>query len=351
MMLRSLEQWNALEDDSGEKLKHETGYLCVSDKPPEASFLTSMAALYERRNMEHEWLSPEEVTERFPQFRLHQNERALYSKDCGVLFATKCVRACWKVIERLQGATIAGDTVTKLEKSGGRYLVTTEKGTLLSVKSVVFAPGAWLTSVAKDFFDIDVPTIITAETVSYYEPRDHSIDHSMFHMPTYTVDKDNGLGVFGYYGLPMVDIPGIKLSAHYGGFVIEDIQRRPQAAGGLVPCEDRMEAEAAERYEKIIEANNALSSHLFPYVKDEPLKSETCLYASTYDHDFVIDTVPGWGGVVLLGGGSGHGFKLAPAVGEAAACLITGEEVPFDLSKFALSRSSMYDKDQSAKVK
>lgn len=350
MMLHSLRQWDELEAATGEKLKQETGYLCVSDKPQEDSFLTPMAELYKRRNMKHDWLSPEQVAHRFPQFRLASNERALYNKDCGVLFASKCVEACWKVVEQLKGGIIVGERVIRLEKGTGNYLVRTEKGTLIRAKAVVFAPGAWLTSVAKEFFDLDIPTTVTAETVSYYAPRNSNVDHSMFKMPTYTVDKDNGIGIFGYYGLPMIDVPGIKLSAHYGGFVIEDINQRPKAAGGS-QCHADLEEQAEKRYRKIIEANNALSAHLFPHVEDEPFKSETCLYSSTYDHDFVIDTVPDWKGVVLLGGGSGHGFKLAPAVGEAAASLVIGEDPPYDLSRFSLSRASMYDKSMAAKVK
>ena len=57
------------------------------------------------------------------------------------------------------------------------------------------------------------------------------VDHSYRSMPCFVPENDNGLGPFGYYGLPMIDVPGIKCSAHYEGPVI-DPDRRPLSAGG-----------------------------------------------------------------------------------------------------------------------
>jgi glycine/D-amino acid oxidase-like deaminating enzyme len=46
---------------------------------------------------------------------------------------------------------------------------------------------------------------------------------------------------------------------------------------------------------------------------------EVCQYENTSNGDFLIDRHPDFENVWLLGGGSGHGFKHAPAVGEALA--------------------------------
>lgn len=344
MMRQSLEEWSALEDDAGEKLKHETGLLCVTNKAPSETSLTDMQRLLERRNVQYEPLTPAEVSKRFPQFRLAPEERALYAEGGGVLFASKCVEACWRVIIRLGGATLAGDAVTKIEKIAGAYLLKTAKGTLLRAKAVVCAPGPWLSSFAETFFDLSIHTTVTAETVSYFAPRpsETGVDHSMFRMPAFIVDEDNGLGKHGFYGLPIIDVRGVKLSAHFDGFPIEDMAQRPQAAGGTFPCSPALETQAEEHCKKIIESNSALSKQLFPHIEDRPLKSETCLYTSTRDHDFIIDHVPGWENVVMIGGGSGHGFKFAPAVGEAAGCLVTGDELPFSLAKFRINRAALH---------
>jgi glycine/D-amino acid oxidase-like deaminating enzyme len=49
-----------------------------------------------------------------------------------------------------------------------------------------------------------------------------------------------------------------------------------------------------------------------------------CQYANTSNGDFLIDRHPDASNVWLVGGGSGHGFKHGPAVGEYLAEQILG---------------------------
>lgn len=62
------------------------------------------------------------------------------------------------------------------------------------------------------------------------------------------------------------------------------------------------------------------------------------LYGVTPDWHPFIDEVPAGSGHVLCTGFSGHGFKLAPAVGLLTAQLVTGEDPAFDPRMFRLSR-------------
>ena len=85
----------------------------------------------------------------------------------------------------------------------------------------------------------------------------------------------------------------------------------------------------------------------FPALKDAPIMgSEVCQYENTSNGDFLIDRHPDLENVWLVGGGSGHGFKHGPAVGELAARLVlTGApaEPRFSLAtKTALSSRSVY---------
>jgi glycine/D-amino acid oxidase-like deaminating enzyme len=70
------------------------------------------------------------------------------------------------------------------------------------------------------------------------------------------------------------------------------------------------------------------------------LEARVCQYANTPDGHFVIDRHPGRKDVWLVGGGSGHGFKLGPVVGEyVARCVVADGEVDpfFSLTRFAMS--------------
>ncbi len=52
-------------------------------------------------------------------------------------------------------------------------------------------------------------------------------------------------------------------------------------------------------------------------MKDAPLvESRVCQYENTTDHNFIVDRHPDNENVWIVGGGSGHGFKHGPALGE-----------------------------------
>jgi glycine/D-amino acid oxidase-like deaminating enzyme len=74
-------------------------------------------------------------------------------------------------------------------------------------------------------------------------------------------------------------------------------------------------------------------------MKDAPLvECRVCQYEQSPDEHFIIDRHPRAQNTWLLGGGSGHGFKHGPAVGELVARLVLTGEAPneqFRLSRFA----------------
>lgn len=61
-------------------------------------------------------------------------------------------------------------------------------------------------------------------------------------------------------------------------------------------------------------------AHRFPKLKGAPLvEHRICPYENSPDGNFVFDKHPEHSNVFLLGGGSGHGFKHGPALGELVA--------------------------------
>jgi glycine/D-amino acid oxidase-like deaminating enzyme len=74
----------------------------------------------------------------------------------------------------------------------------------------------------------------------------------------------------------------------------------------------------------------------FPALRDAPLvASEVCQYENSSNGDFLIDRHPDLDDVWLVGGGSGHGFKHGPALGEYVAARV-GDGGPVD-TRFSLS--------------
>ena len=70
----------------------------------------------------------------------------------------------------------------------------------------------------------------------------------------------------------------------------------------------------------------AFRDRRFPLLRGAPLtEARVCQYEnSSSNGDSLIDRHPAMANVVLVGGGSGHGFKHGPEVGRLAAALVTG---------------------------
>ena len=62
-----------------------------------------------------------------------------------------------------------------------------------------------------------------------------------------------------------------------------------------------------------------------------------CQYEASPDAHFILDRHPGSDNVWIAGGGSGHGFKMGPAMGEVIAAAMSGGGVPDEwrLGRFA----------------
>ena len=114
------------------------------------------------------------------------------------------------------------------------------------------------------------------------------------------------------------------------GFKIADDTRGPEfdpTSGQRLVSEDGLAD--ARRY----------LAYRFPGMKDAPLlETRVCQYENTTDHNFIIDRHPRNQNVWIVGGGSGHGFKHGPALGEMVAKLVLKDETAdplYRLTRFA----------------
>ena len=64
----------------------------------------------------------------------------------------------------------------------------------------------------------------------------------------------------------------------------------------------------------------------FPALATAPLlESRVCQYENSPDHHYLLDRHPAASNVWIVGGGSGHGFKQGPAMGERVAKTVLGQ--------------------------
>jgi sarcosine oxidase len=57
-------------------------------------------------------------------------------------------------------------------------------------------------------------------------------------------------------------------------------------------------------------------------------ESRVCQYENSTDHNFILDRHPGAENVWIVGGGSGHGFKHGPVIGEMITDAVLGSKPP-----------------------
>lgn len=78
---------------------------------------------------------------------------------------------------------------------------------------------------------------------------------------------------------------------------------------------------------------------LLPLMAEIPVRRViTGYYDSTPDHRPILGGISGLDGLYLATGFSGHGFMLAPAIGEMMAQLVTGSKIDPLFQEFTLER-------------
>ena len=81
-------------------------------------------------------------------------------------------------------------------------------------------------------------------------------------------------------------------------------------------------------------------ARLLPGLRDAPVtETRVCQYENTPNGDFLIDRHPDFENVWLVGGGSGHGFKHGPALGEYVADRVTQADTELE-PRFTLNSES-----------
>ena len=122
------------------------------------------------------------------------------------------------------------------------------------------------------------------------------------------------------YGIPGNEWRGFKVADDSRGVIFDP------TTGERLPSEEAIKV-----------ARDYLA-YRFPALKAAPLlQTEVCQYENSSDQHFIVDRHPEASNVWLVGGGSGHGFKHGPAVGELIARLVLTGAAPdeqFKLSRF-----------------
>jgi sarcosine oxidase len=277
---RARSLWGDLEAEAGAELLVRSGlvWFAHADHGWEADserVLSSEGIPVER-------LPPGDAAGFFPDVDSDDLSFVLHEPEAGVLRARDAVRATFAVALSRGVRFVPG----KGEPAGSEVVVDRER---LSGDVVVWACGAWLPAL----FPTVVPIRVTKQDVFFFGA---ALPWQTPPVPGW-VDYDGAC-----YGLGDLDGRGVKVAPDGDGEPFE-----PEAGS-------RLPTPAVERTARVYLRRR------FPALANAPLVgTRTCQYALTPDTNFLLDRHPEHERVWLFGGGSGHGFKHGPALGEYAA--------------------------------
>ena len=307
---RALDVWRESQERWRVPLYHHTGVLWMFSV--EDDYARASLPYLNKVGLPVDELSVADARERVPQIDFEGIHTVYFEREAGWLAARRACRTVAAAFVAEGGEVrqaearpgpVRGGRMERLELSGGPAL---------EADAYVFACGPWLGRVFPDV--IGDAVLPTRQDILFFgtpagDPR--------FTEGTLPVWME--LGELIFYGIPGNDHRGFK--------VAEDTRGEPfdPTSGDRTP-----DPAAVERARRCL-------ARRFPALADAPIvESRVCQYENSPDGHFLLDRHPEAANVWLLGGGSGHGFKLGPVVGEHAAALVLCEAEP--LPRFSLAR-------------
>jgi monomeric sarcosine oxidase len=293
--LRSLEMWKELLRRSARTAQFQkAGVLWMArEKDP---LTTATVETLTRLGVSHERLDRAQLERRWPQIDFGPVTWAIHEPGSGFLAAFHVVQAVVQAAVR-DGVAYFQEAVLPPAARGDIASLATRSGRTISAKTFVMACGPWLPRLFPDLLGERI--FPTRQEVHYVGVP---AGDERFQSPAMPVWVDFSEEI---YGIPDFRGRGFKVALDRHGPPVDpdSLQRVP----------------TAETIERVME----FVGRRFPALKGAPIVgSEVCQYENTSNGDFLIDRHPEMGNVWLVGGGSGHGFKHGPAVGEYVAARV-----------------------------
>ncbi len=282
---------------TGLPMFHRTGVLWMA-KDEDAYALQTLATL-QRVGVPCERLSRDELATRFPQIHLGDITWGILEPEGGALMARRAVQTL--VQEAIKaGMNYVTDAVLSSYGKGKLTEIRTTSGTAFQAESFVFACGVWLPKLFPEILQGRIHS--TKQDVLFFGTPPGDNRFAAPAMPVWVNFAEE------MYGIPDLENRGFKIGIDRHGEAFD-----PDSGSRQVDV-------------KNVERARAYVSEHFPAMQDAPLvETRVCQYENTSNGDFLIDRHPDFENLWLVGGGSGHGFKHGPALGEYVAARVIGE--------------------------
>jgi sarcosine oxidase len=298
---RSLAVWQEYFASVGhQELFQRTGVLLMA-RENDPQMIATWRTL-ERVGVSFDLLQRDELESRYPQFDFGEVSWAIYEPMSGALMARRAVQSVADFVVR-KGGDYLIESALAPAGSGRVHEIVTRGGARIGADLFIFACGPWLPKLFPALLGDRIHP--TRQEVYFFGVPAGDRRFAPPLMPTWI---DFGAET---YGLPDLENRGFKLAFDRHGEAID-----PDNADRNVTDDS-------------LEPARAFLARRLPALAAAPLvEARVCQYENTSNGDFLIDRHPDFDNVWLVGGGSGHGFKHGPALGEyVASRIIEGGEI------------------------
>ena len=248
-----------------------------------------------------EQLSPDEAARRYPQISFRDVRTVFLEPEAGFITARAACELVRETFVREGGQYRTG--WARLGTATGGHLsgVRLSDGSTLDADRVVFACGPWMAQVFPDVVGRRI--VPTRQELFFFGTPEGDTRYDASTLPVWV-----HVGERLAYGVPDHERRGLKVADDTAGPEVNPttLDRTPSDAG--------------------LAGARRILRERFPALADAPLvEARVCQYEASSDGHFLVDRHPGFENVWLVGGGSGHGFKMGPALGEHVAALVQGK--------------------------
>jgi glycine/D-amino acid oxidase-like deaminating enzyme len=293
--------WREWNDTFGKRLFHETGVTMLSrDEMSPGGFEFESYNTLLRRGHSPERLRAAEIRDRFPAWNHAAYVDGFFHAAGGFAESGRVIEALASKANDVGVHISGGFRVASIEQIGSRVsAVRSYKGETFKCEQVVVAAGAWTPELVPD---LALSTRVTGHPVFHLRLDDDSL-FKIGAFSTFTADVARS----GWYGFPVHPLEGVLKVANHGvGLPLHPDDER------IVTADDEV-------------GLRKFLADAFPQISDAPVVyRRRCLYCDSLDGHFWITPHPEISGLTIATGGSGHGFKFAPILGDLIADAVEG---------------------------
>jgi len=295
--------WKRIEEESGVPIVLETGKLMLSTTDENRCIATELKSRHKAYGLsDAEILDQDDLGHRWPQLNSEDVRWAVHTEGAAgsVMMARKGIEVVASEFVKRGGGLRISHCTPVLNADGHIARVGMGDGRSLDAGHYVFACGPWLLKLFPDLLGKRLR--VQRRDVLFYGSPPGDSRFAFPNLPTWSVIGS------GYYGFPDIDNRGFKVAPYPDNNAID-----PDSDERLIMPHQ-------------VKRGREFLRHRFPGLADMPItETRVCQVTDTADGNFMAGPHPTSNKTWILGGGSGHGFKHGPTVGEYMAKQILGQ--------------------------